>query len=85
MSYYDHEPVIPQHVLDAVGGPCTEWRTRHINSYWCPTKAFMKWVVVQFARNPLVSMCGSIETPYCRACRNCETRYLQTAKHLRGE
>ena len=44
MAYYDAEPQVPDDVLQAVGGPCYEWRVRHINSYWCPTPAFIRWV-----------------------------------------
>jgi hypothetical protein len=66
-------------------GRCYEWRVRHINSYWCPTKDFMRWVMSRYGDNRLVSMCSSIESSYCRACRNCETLYLQATKRLRGE
>jgi hypothetical protein len=85
MAYYDHEPVVPDEVQRAVGSPCYEWRVRHINSYWCPTKAFMRWVMSRHRDNRLVSMCSSIESSYCRNCRNCETHYLQAIKRLRGE
>jgi hypothetical protein len=83
MSYYDHEPEVPSWVRAAVG-KCYEWKVRHINSYHCPTKGFVRWVMDQF-HNPLVSMCGSYDIGYCKACLNCETRYIQTAKRLRGE
>ena len=85
MAYYDHEPVVPDEVHRAVGSRCYEWKVRHINSYWCPTKAFMRWVMQRFCGNRLVSMCSSLDSSYCRACRNCETYYLQTVKRLRGE
>ena len=29
-------------------GQCYEWRVRHINSYWCPTKDFMRWVMSRY-------------------------------------
>jgi hypothetical protein len=85
MSYYDAEPKVPERILSLVGGPCYEWRVRHINSYWCPTKPFMLLVMSRYATDRLVSMCGSINSAYCRDCRNCETYYLQTMKRLRGE
>jgi len=85
MSYYDAEPKAPQYILDAVGGPCYEWRVRHINSYWCPTKPFLRFVMGRYADHRLVSMCGSIDVGYCKACRNCETHYLQTMKRMAGE
>jgi len=85
MAYYTSEPQVPADVLRAVSGPCYEWRVRHINSYWCPTKHFMRWVMARYQSNRLVSMCGSIDASYCRVCRNCESYYLQTVKRLRGE
>jgi len=85
MAYYDHEPQVPEEVAAAVGGPCYEWRVRHINSYWCPTPAFIRWVMGLFRGNRLVSYCGSLEGSYCRLCRNCETYYLQTVKRMKGE
>jgi len=83
MAYYDHEPNLPADL--AFKGQCYEWRVRHINSYWCPTKEFMRWVMLRYAGNRLVSMCSSIGSAYCRDCRNCETHYLQTMKRLRRE
>lgn len=83
MAYYDHEPAVPADL--GFRGQCYEWRVRHINSYWCATKDFMRWVMRHYYGNRLVSMCGSFDSGYCRACRNCETHYLQTMKRLRGE
>jgi len=85
MAYYDAEPQVPAEVVEAVGGPCYEWRVRHINSYWCPTPAFIRWVMAQYHDNRLVSYCGSLEGSYCRLCRNCETYYIQTIKRMKGE
>jgi len=85
MAYYDHEPQVPEEVATAVGGPCYEWRVRHINSYWCPTAGFIRYVMGLFKGNRLVSYCGSLEGSYCRLCRNCETYYLQTIKRMKGE
>ena len=73
MAYYDHEPHVPADMREAVGGPCYEWKVRHINAYWCPTKAFMQWVLKRYQDNRLVAMCGSVDSGYCRNCRNCET------------
>jgi hypothetical protein len=83
MAYYDREPVVPEDLT--FKGQCYEWRVRHINSYWCPTKDFMRWVMSRHQDNRLVSMCSSIESSYCKACRNCETYYLQTMKRMRSE
>ena len=85
MAYYDAEPQVPPEVLAAVSGPCYEWRVRHINSYFCPTPAFVRYVMGSYRGNRLVSYCGSLEGSYCRLCRNCETHYIQTVKRLKGE
>jgi hypothetical protein len=85
MAYYEAEPTPPAIVLAAVGSPCYEWKVRHINSYHCPTPAFIRYVLAQFKGNRLVSYCGSLEGPYCRLCRNCESHYWQTVKRLKGE
>ena len=84
MAYYDAEPQVPAEVLTAVGGPCYQWRVRHINSYWCPTAAFIRYVMDSYRGNRLVSYCGSLDGSYCRLCRNCETYYLQTIKRIEG-
>ena len=47
MAYYDHEPQVPPDLI--FRGQCYEWRVRHINSYWCPTKDFMRWVMWRYA------------------------------------
>jgi len=87
MAYYDHQPSVLGSVLQEIGGvdDCYEWKVRHINSYWCPTKLFMRYVMNRYQDNRLVSMCSSIGSAYCRDCRNCEIYYLQTAKRMRGE
>lgn len=87
MAYYDQEPQVSEEVRQEIGGPdqCYQWRVRHINSYWCPTNLFIRYVLNYYERNRLVSYCGSLEGPYCRLCRNCETYYIQTMKRMRGE
>ena len=85
MSYYDAEPQVPDAIKASVDGPCYEWKTRILNSYWCPTAPFIRFVMSQFRENRLVSMCGSLKGSLCRNCRNCEIFYIQTAKRLRGE
>lgn len=59
-----------------------EWKKRHINSYWCPTTEFKMKVMRTFA-NPLVTMCGTLDSNWCRDCLNCETYYYQTMKRMK--
>lgn len=85
MAYYDHEPEVNEEEVGLPKSECYQWKVRHINSYWCATPAFMRAVLQRYSLNRLVSMCGSIEVPYCRNCRNCESYYIQTTKRMRGE
>jgi hypothetical protein len=88
MSYYSYKPKVSTIVAETLGvkpDECYTWKTRHINSYYCPTGTFMDAIMRRYATNRLVSMCGSIHVPYCRACRNCETYYIQTMKRMRVE
>jgi len=64
---------------------CYEYKVRHINSYWCPTKEFMSYVLKRMKRvgGRLVTMCGSVDSNWCRDCRNCEVYYWQTLKHMK--
>lgn len=90
MAYYDQEPRVDENEVNMPGGDlttaqCYEWKVRHINSYWCPTPALMRAVMDRYVNNRLVTLCGGLNSYYCRDCRNCETYYLQTQKRLRGE
>ena len=84
MAYYTKTPVVPEKVERAVGSPCYAWKVRHINSYHCPTPAFCGCVMRQMKAigNRLVVMCGNLDSAKCADCRNCETYYWQTMKHM---
>ncbi len=60
------------------------WKVRHINSYFCPTKEFMLWVLqyMKIVGGKLCTMCSTPDSYYCKDCRNCETYYIQAMKHL---
>jgi len=60
------------------------WKVRHINSYWCPTSEYMRYVLKRMKNigGRLVTMCGTPESGYCKDCGNCENYYWQTKKHL---
>ena len=86
MAYYDVEPPIPKAFA---GVECYVWKTRHVNSYWCPTRGFMREYMRRFGkaagtRGRLVTMCGTPGSAYCTNCRNCETYYYQTIKRMEG-
>lgn len=76
MAYYDTKPFNEGHYV---------WKKRHINSYWCPTREFMQNVLTyhQGAAGRLVTMCGTLDSNWCRDCRNCETYYWQTLRYMR--
>lgn len=75
MAYYD-------------GAPPTEdgyeWKVRHVNSYWCARKTFILSVLRQEKARAgrMVTMCGTPNSNWCRDCRNCETYYWLTIKHI---
>jgi len=91
MAYYDDKPQCDMDQINKhrpgflADFDCYEWKVRHNNSYWCPTPAFMAAVMRRYTDNRLVTLCGSRKSYYCRDCRNCETRYIQTLKYMRGE
>jgi hypothetical protein len=60
------------------------WRVRHVNSYWCPTKEFMNYILDRMKQigGRLVTICGTPDSNYCRDCRNCEHFYFLTLRHL---
>lgn len=78
MAYYDEEPENADNYV---------WKQRHINSYWCPTRDFMARVIS--AAKGLtgvgrgVVMCSDLDAYDCKSCRNCETYYYQTIKHMK--
>jgi len=76
MAYYAGDPPDKENYI---------WKKRHINSYWCPTPDFMRRVVADMKKigGRLVTMCGTPDSPWCRDCRNCETYYWQTIKHMK--
>lgn len=73
MAYYENPPDEENY----------EWKVRHINSYWCAKREFIVKVVNMFKGNRLVDMCGTLDSNYCRDCRNCETYYWQTLKRMK--
>ena len=70
MAYYDKKP-----------DDNYTYQVRHVNSYWCPEPHFVRHVVSDMKQigGRAVSACGQ----WCWDCRNCETYYYQTIKHMR--
>lgn len=81
MAYYEDPPDLKK----GAGSELYEYKVRHINSYWCPKTEFMASVLKRMKQigDRLVTMCGTLDSYYCRDCRNCETYYYQTVKHMR--
>jgi len=86
MAYYEKKAL--QKVLDNVpeAEPFYEWKKRHINSYYCPTRLFKRQVMRRMKKigGRLVTLCGTLFSDYCRDCRNCESYYWITKKHMLG-
>jgi len=85
MAYFTERPAVNQAEVGLAAEDCYAWKVRHINSYHCPTSAFMRKVMDRYRNNRLVSMCSSLTSAYCRDCRNCESYYWQTVKRMKGE
>lgn len=91
MAYYDHSALNTciqralkdERVKDKISS-AYEYKTRHTNSYHCATKNFMKYVLERMIktakRRHLVTMCGTLDSNYCRDCGNCETYYWRVVK-----
>lgn len=98
MAYYDQDPPGCFCISDgqfgwkpnnSPDGQCYaliayQWKVRHINSYYCPTKDFVLYVLNRMRKfgGRLVTMCGTPDSGKCKDCRNCETYYIQRAKYL---
>lgn len=89
MAYYDdvvYEDVLA-HLHSSLYGidACLyEYRTRHINKYWCPTKEMKMRTMkaLDIEHNRLLTMCGTFDSDYCKDCRNCESYYWTTRRRL---
>ena len=83
MAYYDREPGGCQEA-GLSQEECYTWKVRHVNPYWCATERFMRYVLSREKAigGRLVTMCGTPTSNWCRDCRNCETYFWQTIKHM---
>lgn len=83
-QYFLNEELIPENHRELQEEPVYEWKIRHINQYWCPTNVFKKYVLHKMNKvgGRLVTMCGTLQSDYCRDCKNCEIYYWQTKKRL---
>jgi len=76
MRYFEHDPI---------SNPVWyTWETHLLNKYWCPTKAFKNSVLLREDRiaGRQVTLCGTLDSSYCRDCRNCEAYYWITKRRL---
>lgn len=87
MRYYDKKPDMQQAVIQYGLDPerIYIWKQHIINAYWCPTHEFIKETMSLFKNNRLVSLCGSLESSFCKDCLNCETYYWQALKRMHNE
>jgi len=93
MRYYTKHvlPVVEMSVFDdLLPESAYGWRTAHENECYCPTRAFKKYALAVVrgrcaAAGRLVTMCGTLDSDFCRDCMNCVYWYHLTARRLRGE
>lgn len=81
MAYYDEdmsEAIVDKNIR------CYVWKTRHVNKYWCATAAFKKHVLQKLNTigGGQLTMCGMLDSDYCRDCRNCEAYYWLAKRRL---
>ncbi len=88
MAYYDntvyHDMLTKRHSFYSDIKQLYEYKTRHINTYWCPTREMkirtMKSLNAE--HNKLLTMCSTFDSNYCKDCRNCESYYWITRRRL---
>ena len=59
-----------------------EWKKFITHKWFCPKREFMADTMSLYKGSKLVSMCGTLDSHYCRDCKNCETYYYQTVKRM---
>lgn len=75
MAYYENYALPKTGCLGIPLSKCYEWKVRHVNPYWCPTRKFMETVLKTLRRvteKNLVYMCGTLDSNLCKDCGNCE-------------
>lgn len=84
MAYYDTEPGRYFKLAGEDSILCYIWKKRHINEYWCPTRGFKRAVLkmMRAIAGRQVTMCGTLDSNYCRDCHNCESYYWITKRRL---
>lgn len=91
MAYYDADIQTMHSFDDGMSNMlCYRWGIRHVNSYWCPTRAFKKYALERMRDIPendryeprQITLCGSLDNNFCKDCRNCEAYYWITYKRL---
>lgn len=60
------------------------WRQRTINSYWCPTREYIRECTQHMKKfgGRSVTICGTYDGAKCKDCMNCVHYYWITKKHL---
>ena len=84
MAYYEPRDRENVYWLDSSNMLCYIWQVRHINEYWCPTRMFKRYVLERTRKiaGGQVTICGTLDSNYCRDCRSCEAYYWITWKLL---
>lgn len=85
MRYYDDDAAMKVNntICD---GLTYEYKKHIINSCWMPSKNFKFFVLYKMKKiaGRMVSLCGTLDSNLCKDCKNCETYYWQTLKHMNG-
>ena len=61
-----------------------KWSKSVVNEYFKIKPEIRKEIMGRFKDNPLVYQCGTIESSFCKDCRNCETLYQRFMQKQKG-
>ena len=69
---------------------CYTWKKHIKNNYWCPTRGFKRYILNKLRESfpsvqHRITMCGTLDSNYCRDCRNCEAYYWLTKRIIIGD
>jgi len=84
--YWEEEFDVPNPKIKKAqyGYPAYTWKKRTINSYWCPTREYIRQCTQHMKKfgGRLVTICGTYDGAKCKDCMNCANYYWITKRHL---
>ncbi len=85
MYYYTEKP--PEYCTETPSPvPCCYiWKKSHTNENWCATKMLKRYVLKRMKKiaGDQVTICGTLDSNYCKDCRVCEGYFWIKSKQLK--